>query len=175
MYYMTLDNHNRLHSIKLWRGLLLLIWLAGLFTGYVLAHNARIDLTSVMLPIATRRVSIVGFLLVLTVPLIVSAICINLSVQWLFIPIAYIKAFFFSYSSCCIILSFGTAGWLVQWLYLFSDSIAISFMLLFWFRNLEPDRGSARRDFVMLFLMIIAIGCVDYYIISAFLSTLFNH
>lgn len=154
---------------------LAIFWILGLLTGSFFAFKAPSAYTSLLRMITTERVSIIGLGLILFFPLIISAIVVHFSVPLLLLPLAFFKAFFFSFFSYGFVLAFGNAGWLVRWLFVFSDSCMIIPLLWLWFRNISGNRGTLKNDLVLCSVFAAFFGCIDYFTISPFTLMLFNH
>ena len=150
-------------------------WILGLLSGTLLVSKLPAVSVSMMRAIALERTSIVGLAISLSFPLLLSVITLRLSMPSLLFPIAFIKAFLFAYSSFGVSLVFGDAGWLLRWLFIFSDSIMVICLLWFWFRNVSGCINSAKRDFVICTLFAVIVFCIDCFIVSPFVMMLFNH
>ncbi len=155
--------------------MLVIAWGIGLLAGIYIAYNAPATTLSMMRMCYFPRVSIIGFVLILTFPLILSVIAIRLHIPFMCYFIALLKAFCFSYSTGCIIILYGSAGWLVRWLLIFSDSCTVVVLFWFWFRYVSGDREVGKRDVVICILLTILICCADYYIVSPFVEILLCH
>ena len=113
------------------RLLLISSWILGILCGCFFATQTS-DKASLMHMLLQSHMSIVGGLAVSFLPLCISAVIISLNKTALLIPLAFVKAFMYSFSSACVICAFGTAGWLVRLLFLFSDSLISLFCFRLW-------------------------------------------
>lgn len=163
------------NSFVVRRLFLAVFWVFGLLIGLYISFRTPILFFSLMRTYAYERVSILGLVLIVSFPLILSAIAVRFSTPLLFLPVAFLKAFCFSYCSNGIVLAFGSAGWLVRWLFVFSDSCAVIVLFWFWIRNIAGDRGLFTRDFFIGVLSIILFCCIDYFVVSPFTAILFKH
>lgn len=167
-YKHIISRHSRAVSLLL----LASFWTTGLLIGYTVAAKTSISL--LMRAFTLERVSIVGLVLVTILPLILSAAAYRLSVPYFILPIAFIKAFLFSFCACALALVYTDAGWLARWLYIFSDSLMVIFLLWFWVRNIPNVKGSVQKDFVICLIAASLLISIDYFIVSPFSVMLFN-
>ena len=115
------------------------------------------------------RVTVVGLAGVLLLPFLLSAFAVSLRHIWLLYPVAFWKALCFSFVSLCILVAFGSGGWLALPLILFSDLLSFPALWLFWLRGL---RGDGRLGVGSMVVWLGAVGCLDYCIISPFAASL---
>lgn len=153
--------------------LLSLIWILGLFFGVQIAAHAGEDVLSLMRTAPRAGVSIVGRFAVLLVPFLLSALAAFLQWRWLLFLICFFKAYFFAFVSGAVALAFGSAGFLVCPLLLFSDICLLP--LLFWFclRLLRADRRTIWRSALPCAACAVVLGCLDCFVISPFLRAVF--
>lgn len=149
-------------------------WLAGISFGLYAANLASVHISSLMLTLVDQRVSIVGMLIIFIFPLLLSAVLIHFSAHRLLFLFAFLKAFCYSFSSCCIFLSFGSAGWLIQSLLMFSDTVLAIVLLWFWFRFFSAKTVELGRDAGICCIITACVVCIDYFMVSPFLASLFN-
>ena len=152
--------------------LLAFFWCFGLVTGAAFAASAHISSFPLMRTALMSCVSISGAVAVLLLPLLFSAFAVYISKIRLLIPIAFLKAFFFSYLGTAVMRSFPSSGWMLRFLLLFSDCLAAPLLILLWLRL---SRSSPRTCAVSIPAAAIAlslIGCLDFYIVSPFLVSL---
>ncbi len=160
---------------RLFNILLALIWILGIILGFYFAFQATVSVSHLMLSVIDSRLSIVGLLFVLIFPLLFVFVVLRLSRPLLVLPVIFTKAFFFS---CCVFsvaFASGDAGWLVRWLFIFSDSCSVIVLLWFSFRNMAENREGLRTDFLISLIISAAIGCIDYFLVSPFAMMLFDH
>ena len=106
--------------------------------------------------------------LFLSLPFLLTCVFWILGPAFLF-PICYGRAFLFAFVHTLFFISFGSAGWLLRWLFLFSDCMSLP---LFYF--LLRRRLARRPAGPLLPMLVILIGMVDFCLIlpksAAFLS-----
>ena len=170
---------NRNCSEVFWRSsgsrlfLLGLSWVAGLLLGAWAAFHSSADVFSLMLAAMNCRMSIVGVVLAYIFPLIVTGVAAFLSIPLLLPILAFLKAYLFGFSTCCISIVFGDAAWLMQFLFLFKDILTAIPLLWLWFRILCGNNHSINRVFPVIFICSMWIGYLDIAEISPIIAELF--
>lgn len=142
-------------------------WVSGLVLGAVLPANDF--LVSAMRRAAAGPVSITGLLAAILLPFLFSAFAVYSSEFWLLIPIAFIKAFLFSFSGAAVIYSFGQSGWLVRLLLIFSDSLMLPFLWWYWLQALSFGKTRFLFNSICVLIAAFIIGSLDFTVISPFL------
>lgn len=117
-------------------------------------------------------VSIVGSAVTVLLPFLVSVFIITHSKPWLAYLICGIHIFLISSSCYAILRTFGTAGWLLQGMMQFPD-ICLTPVLI-WLFVLRLSGKCSRRVCVCCILFAVAIGMIDYCVISPFLANLID-
>lgn len=153
---------------------LALSWCLGLISGIVLFLFAGTQILPWMRSTAYGAVSIVGLLCVTLLPFLFSAFAVFISEPWLLLPISYGKAVLFSLISLGILQSFGSAGWLVRLLLMFSDSVSVPLLYCFWHRHISGRRKLAFSEAWNAVSLCILIGSIDYCLVSPFLAQMIH-
>ena len=104
-------------------------------------------------------------------PLLFSGLAVYAKRPVLLIPLAFWKAFFFSYVAFGLIAVWGSAGWLVCILALFGSSSSLGALWWYWLRHIGGE-GFSSRTFFPAFGAILLIGWVDIAVISPFLTNI---
>lgn len=113
--------------------------------------------------ILAKPVSIVWLSLILLVPFLISRVAGSVSGALLF-PVCFCKAFAFSFVHYGLMVSFGDCGWLLRWLFLFSDCMMLPVLYFYWLRLLAD-----RKTEVWRFSLVAALaGWVDYTAVAPF-------
>ena len=102
-------------------------------------------------------------------PMLLSGFAVYIGKPLLLIPAAFWKALFFSCVGSGIVLTWGSAGWLVGGLALFGSFCAMPVLWWYWLRHIGGEGFSARTFFTALGAMIL-IGWLDLLVISPFLT-----
>lgn len=148
------------------------VWCSGLVLGSAAAYYADTSFLSMMRTAVSGRVSISGLFAVFLFPLLFSAFAVYISCYWLFVPIAFLKAFSFSFFGCCLARSFGIAGFMVRMLVMFSDCLLMPVLLWLWFSSCCRQKRSVILRHCIAVLFLICIGFIDLNFISPFLANL---
>ena len=149
--------------------------LLGFSVGFYFFENAGKLPVHMMRVALCCNVSISSLLCSVFLPFLLSFLSIYFSKQWLLYPICFWKYFFFGFSANCLLHAFGSAGWLIQSLLMFSDIVALIMLTWFCFRNLTIHRRPEIRDVLVIISVIFPICVVDFVFISPFLVSLFSN
>lgn len=154
--------------------LLALSWCVGIAIGLFCALHADSLLDSLMRTRVDPSVSISGLLAVFSLPLLFSAFAVYTSQFWLLIPLSFLKAFSFSYVGtlfCCLSES---GGWLIRFLYLYSDCFASFLLCRLWIRCCNCSRRDGLASCAVTGILFLAVGIADYRLVSPFLYSLLS-
>ncbi len=146
-------------------------WLIGVVVGCILAISDPVSF-SLMRSACETRVSILWLSILSILPLFVVSVVVYYRLHYLIFPICALRAFNFGYCVCGVYLSFGSAGWLVCGLLLFSSLLSVP--VLFWFccRCLCRTLSTGRGEFISCLVITLLITLVDYLWVSPFLHSL---
>ncbi len=150
-------------------------WISGLLLGCYLAMLLPKESISFVRQISIQQQSIIGLFFSLNIPLLLSFFAFKLRLQFLILPIAFVKAVCFSFCALCLVFTFGDAGWLLYRFYIFSDSCAVIVLLWFWIRYFREDPVNLDKCFYFCLAAISAIWIVDYVLVSPFAMMLFHY
>lgn len=156
------------------KAILALAWFLGLISGILFSVMASDSVFPTMRAAATGCVSISGLLSAILLPLLFSAFAVYISQPLLLIPIAFGKAFVFSFVGMSVMAAYGSAGWLVRFLLMFSDCMMLPFLWWYWLRYLSGSRASAFCSTALLVSLAVIIGSFDYRVISPFLADILS-
>ena len=147
---------------------LCVVFSAGL--GVLFSATAGNSYFLLMRGAARSSVSIVGSVLTVWIPFLVSAFLIVHSKLWLVYLICGIRIF--SLASACYAThcSFGTAAWLIQGMLHFSQLCLTP--VLIWLILLRITRGYSHRIVIYCIIFAAMIGMINYCLISPFLANL---
>lgn len=171
---MHLILHKRLSNILRRKSVVLLAiwWFAGSMLGALTAHRLSYPFFSLMRLAAQSHVSIVSFMTVNLLPLFSSAFAVYLDRPiWIF-GISFTKAFLYALCTVGIIGAFGSAAWLVVFLFLFSDNLTTPVLFFFWFRHIEGRRRTFWADCAGCFGVCLVVSLIDSCLISPFWANL---
>lgn len=150
------------------------VWIIGLLLGCYLGFQSAEESALIIHNIILVPASFIRLFFALFLPFVLSAFFIRLSVPLLSLFIVFIKAISVGCCSCGMLVVFSSAGWLIRFLLLFSDSLVIVLLLWFWIRNIAGDRRKFYFDLLLCSVLVFFISCIDYFAVSPFLATLFN-
>lgn len=154
--------------------LIVIVWILGLLLGTFAAHNLVDVYTAMIANFHLFNSSIYCFSFAVFLPLISSLVVLFLGRPNLLIPIAFTKGFLFSNVSSVVYLIFGNCGWLMRWLFLFTDSCLIPALILFWIYHISGNREHLLRNSVILSFYALCIASIDYTYVSNLLHLLYN-
>ena len=155
---------------RFFRFLLLVIWIVGVVLGAALCKPFYSPLMGSAL---LQSTSIVGLLAVLFFPLLCTSFSFYLHWPSFLLGLAFGKSVCFGFSAMLILRVFYSASWLVRILFLFSDFFTNLFLMILWAVYFSGNRENLELDFLVCFIALLAIGLVDYFVISPFLQGLF--
>lgn len=152
--------------------LLAFSWCLGMLLGMLAATAASDTLIPMMRRAVYCPVSIPGLLAATVLPFLFSAYAVSLSEPWLLLIISALKAFSFAFCACGVSLAFGQSGWLVRFLFLFSDCCLIPVLFLYWIRHISGKGNGKRWELPVCIGAALLIGCIDYCFVAPFLVSL---
>jgi len=161
-------------SRKKLAALLALSWFSGIAFGLYFSLSADPMFVSQMRTAVDPSVSIVRLLAVLFLPLLFSAFAVYVSHLWLLIPCCFLKALSFSYIGGIFFRFSESGGWLVRYLYLFSDCFAVPALCWLWLRCCRCGRRDALISCAVTGLLILTVCVIDDRFISPFLCNLLS-
>lgn len=149
-------------------------WVLGSVFGAITSFYASDSLLSLMRMTAVSPVSIVSLLSAILLPLLFSAFAVYISNVWLLIPAAFFKAFLYHFFCFGILRSFGSAGWLIRLLLIFSDTLTLPVLWMYWLRSIKGTREGLAFRTIPAVCAVFLIGSVDYSVISPFLAQILS-
>lgn len=145
-------------------------WSLGLIFGLWVIGYAPVDLSYA--EDFFHRYTPVSMISISLFPVLVSFLVVFAERSWMLLVISFLKAFGFVYTSCLLTRGFGSAGWLIRLLVMFSDCISLPFLWWFWCQLLKGRQKISIPVVFSVFAAATAIGILDIQVISPFLSTL---
>lgn len=147
-----------------------ILWIIGLFFGSYTAAGADSTLFSLMRGWDGPFVSIVG-LLITFLPFLFTAVAVYLSAPTLLLATVLVKAFLYGYCLAGMVLAYGDAAWLIQFLFLFSDSCCVGLLMWLWLRC--GSSGTAFfTEFLVCFIGALGLIILDFCAVSPFAAYL---
>lgn len=148
------------------------IWCSGIIFGVGSYLYAGDSFASLMRMAAGRNVSIVNLLISSMLPFLFSAFAVYLHCPQLLAVLCFLKAWLFGFVSCGVLTSFGSAGWLVWLMMMFSDIFCLIPLWWYWisqFRSANRVHGTQLAGCLAAVLLIVSL---DYSFISPLLVNL---
>jgi len=144
-------------------------WMCGLLTGAFAAGFTDPIFLSGVHRAVERSVSIPGSFIAAVLPFFVVSYAVLISKPKWILPIAFVKAFGFSFVGFLIHMAFGSAGWLVRGFLQFSGICAAPVFCWFGIRQISGKQRLVRRDLRFVCIIMAAIAAVDYFLVSPYL------
>ena len=116
--------------------------------------------------------SLFSIISVLLLPIVVSLLAVFAGQRWLIYPLAFLKALTFAYVGWSVVITFGSAGWLIRLLFMFSDCACVPLLWWFWNRALKLEFDALLPASLSAGLTVLGIGIVDYGVVAPFLVNL---
>lgn len=155
--------------------LLIIFWCFGIIIGCINACRLPIHFNISMQAIVHNRLSIIGGILVLFLPLLLTAILRLFFKPIFLVPLAFIKAYIHAFIAGYICLIFGNSGQLYRFLITFSASVSNIICLRLWLSCIDKPPSAFRALLTQSGVISAVVFCVDFCIISSVLSTHFHY
>lgn len=109
---------------------------------------------------------------VLLLPIMISLLAVFADLRWIIFPLAFLKALAFAYVGWSVVITFGSAGWLIRLLFMFSDCASVPLLWWFWNKALTMEFDALIPASVATVMTVLGIGIVDYGVVAPFLVSL---
>jgi len=149
-----------------------LLFCCSLLAGAGAADISSALLVPMLIDTLVCPVSAAGLFFSLSLPLVLSAIVSAFHKPAFLFPITAFRAFYFGYCSEGIFLYCHEAGWLIQFLFLFSAIFSFVPFLWLCLRNIGGVSRNWKRDFSICCAAVVLFGSFDYFFVSPFLAAL---
>lgn len=146
--------------------------LSGLILGFWISGRNEVTYLLLTRMAPLLHVSVPGLVACVYLPFLFAVFAVFLSRSWLLVPICFGKMFLYSWCGCSTVSAFGPAGWLVQLLLQFSDTLSLPLLCWFCIRNIDGRADTATRDFLICSLCVLIVGITDLCAVSPFLASL---
>ena len=147
--------------------LLFCFGLVSLIAGTLLAVRADSSAFSLMRQAVISPVSIVCHLALQLLPFLIAAYAVSISRSWLLYTVFSCKLFSFAYTGTLVWIAFGSAGWLVRFLILFSDIILVP--VFCWFCTKRLMKSDGAKDLWLCMGLTVITVLMNLFIFSPFL------
>jgi len=157
-----------LTSTKLRLAFLALIWFAGFGAGLMIYRSAQTVLVSVMLGASHSTLSIVGLLLMILLPILITVIAVHDSKPALLYVLCFLKAVLYSVAVLSVYGTYGSSGWLVQFLLMFTENCTMACLWLLWIHSILTRFRVSQRIVWICSGAALSAGLLDLFVISPF-------
>ncbi len=148
--------------------LLAFFFLAGLLSGpWVFRNHSALSWVDGFL---NGSPSYLRLILFTFLPFLLSAFAVSCRMPGLLLGISFVKGFLFGTAAFLLVSGCGSAGWLLRFFFLFSDSLSLPLLCCFWLRYLPGDRELEPGVLLFNFAMVSLICSTDVCVISPFLA-----
>lgn len=154
--------------------ILALFWILGLICGIVLFLLSELFQFISIQNALSGPVTFFRLLCIVFAPFLLSVLAVYVRKTGFLFITAFLKAFVFSIIAMAIRVSFGSAGWLVFVLLMFTDLMSLPLLLFYWIRNLSGESTHAFVECLTFISIGFLICCIDYSMIVPFLISLSN-
>lgn len=148
------------------------IWFAGLLVGKCVSSHLTSIVTELFHSAVILKNSLFFDILISGAWFSVTYLIIC-RMPLLIMPFVFLKALLFGFSSEGCAIAFGSAGWLVRNLLMFSGSIHSLLFLVLCFTGLQEGKSIPVKLFLKFLIAAIIVELIDYLVVSRFLISLF--
>ncbi len=173
-----MHNHTQIsayiHKLNKPHTLFIIMWLLGLSLGTFTAAFVDDSVIYLMRPTLSGRVSFFRHFAAMCLPFLFAAYAVAIEKTWLLWILGLVKAFGFSFCGYYLCYAYGSAGWLVRLLYLFTDICTVPVLIWFCLRHTDAPKPSAKRDVAICIALVLIAVSLDFFVISPFWADLLN-
>ena len=144
-------------------------WSGGLVFGILLFFLASNSTASLVRQAACAPVSVSNLLMTNLLPFLVSGLAVYIQRPQLLYGCAFLRGCLLTFVATGTILAFGSAGWLVRLLLLFSDICLAVPLYLYWLRHISGLRRFSALHSSGFAAAALLIGSIDYCFVAPFL------
>lgn len=143
-------------------------WVLGLVIGVIVSLNTNVSYDALVKLLFSSKLSAINVLLTIVFPYLLTLLSYKL-LRWKGICVlATCKAFLYCWTATTIVNCFGSAGWLLRCVLIFSNSVSVVFLIWFWIRNCSQAYTSKYLDLLLCLFLSLVVAFIDYSIISPF-------
>ena len=148
---------------------LALAWVMGLgFGGLIFCYTGE-HISSLMPLAADSQLSIFGLFLSTSLPFLLCAAAVLLSMPRLLPVIGFFRAFSYAYVLCAVFAAFGNSGWLVRFLLLFTPTAGCLLLYGYLGRYASGFRHFSPGGLGFCLICVGILVFLDYFYVSPFL------
>lgn len=146
----------------------------GFIFGYWIFGLGQALFSSLMRSASCYSVSIVGLLLVVALPFLISALAVAYNKPLIIYILCFVKSILYSVCAFAVYSTYGSAGWLMQFLVLFLDNCTMVFLWIVWGSYTLLSRMDVRKVLAICFGLSVLAWVLDCYVISQFAVSVIN-
>jgi hypothetical protein len=149
------------------------LWVLGLLIGFGFVHFGVTPSYSWMLSAVTQPMSIVGLFITAFLPFLITYFsCVSNKYSSILL-ICFFKAIAFSYTWTIVAKCFGSATWVITFLYMFSDLFSLVLLFYIWVNHFVGTFLFKKHTYFMCISILSALSFTDYFVIAPLLQSLF--
>lgn len=152
--------------------LLAFVWSLGFLAGLSVFKLSAPSFISLMHGFSFGSVSIVGLIISVTFPFLISALAVLYSKPLLVFTVCFLKAFFFTLVSISVILCYGSGGWVIHRLAMAHEVLSLPILYTFWYRSFYYRKIPSLSECFGWICIEFLILAMDYQLINPFLLSL---
>lgn len=150
-------------------------WVFSICLGLHLGSNLDTEIYSLMRMAPGCHVSIVGLMLNLFLPIVISAAAVRYLSPHAIHLLVFGKGLCHGFCMYMILAEFSSAGWLLCRLLMFSDSCLLVPLFVLWIHQINGYQERLKRDMLNCLVVAFVSAIVDYFMISPLIITAINH
>lgn len=148
-------------------------WIVGAGAGVIAFRANKALFLSLMRGASVNTVSVFGTLVSIIVPFLVTVFCLRRNAWFAVYIIVFVEAMSYSVCSSAIFYLYGSAGWLVQFLLLFSQNASVVLLFVLCFNWLHRSMRSTRFIYASMFAALVC-SAVNLFLISPICVSVFT-
>ena len=152
---------------------LCIFWLLGISVGCWISQVLKPSFFLLMRSVVCQPVSIVGLFTSIFLPLILSYLSFLCKKPVIILIVCFLKAVAFSFSGVLLSQFFGSASWLLRFLFLFSDNCFMIVLFYLWYQFCGSLEYLGYSNLIMYSVLGLCVAATDYFVISPLLMGLF--
>lgn len=153
--------------------LLISTWVVGSIVGFLIYNQAGSNYSSLMHGASISAVSIVGLLLSILLPFLLTAFAVFFSCPAIVYFVCLLKAISYGLCSLSVYGLYGRAGWLAQLLIMFTENCTTLSLWVSWLCFLAYRSDKKPYYFGVCFIISAVCGIMDLLVFSPFTASVF--
>ncbi len=152
-----------------------LFWVLGLVLGTLFSAGPDASLLIWMRSLLTGRMSIVFMLVFAVLPFLISAYAVFIHRQEILCGVCFCKAFCLAANGVLLQSAFGSAGWLLQPMFQFSDLLLAPVFCWFFLGSYGMTERDVLRRHGICLAWVLAAVLIGYFVVMPFGADLIFH